>query len=994
MLLRRTWIICFFISFLTVQAQQVKKQRANPTLITSASSFSKITPLANRKLIPEKERIGPINPKLKGANQIVPGKGLPKGQDPLLSKQKSNSVLRSTKFPILTFESNSSDRSPTDPTGAVGPNHYVTAKNSAFAIFDKNGNTLIPSTGLENIFPRENLGDPIVFYDSFADRFVITQFSNSPNGFLVAVSQSPDPVNDGWYTYRFETGSFPDYTKFSIWSDGYYITANKNQGQQQTSEVVYVIEREKMLLGEPNIKLLGFPLPGARINGFYSPAGFNAMGTLLPPNGDARIIYFQDDAWQGVDNDALKLWKISPNWLNPNTSTIEEAEELSVSNGTISPFDSTFDGGSFSNLPQPGTEGDDIDVLQGAVMYATNYRRFCEYNSVLLNFAVDIDDRANSDNIAAIRWYELRQSADGEPWSVYQEGTYTSPNGKSAWCGSMAMDIYGNIGMGYTTMGTTANGANQNSFAAIQYTGRLADDPLGVMTFAETTIVEGTDIQRNGAQRYGDYAQLTVDPVDDLTFWHTAEYFQNSGNNARNIVGVFKIATEKANDVGVVEVTNPSEAVFTTSETITVTVKNFGTEPQSNFAISYTVNGSPAVEEIFTGTINPGESLPFSFATTADLTQEINYEIIVETNLLSDETIANDCASIIVKNLFNNDVGVVDLLSPIANSSFTANEVIVIELFNYGGSPQTDIPVFYQINSGVIISEVFTGTLMPGSRVTYAFSQTADLSNFGTYEFVLGTTLATDEDTTNNNILRILEYRQCTPTSNCAQFGDGITFFSLSNINNTNITCGSGYEDYTNLNINLDRAVGVYNLVVRTGFAQGDAERMSVWIDFNDNTIFEDEERIISNQVLSEENTDLSFPFLVPQQANLGNHTLRIRAGDTSSNTGADLNDPCGSMQFGTTHDYTVVIGENTTPTTDLIVVYQENDQYLITMNDSNAPNNLRIYIYTITGQVIATNILIKDVNGRFVYALDMSYASTGIYFVTLGDKQKKFIVL
>ncbi len=87
------------------------------------------------------------------------------------------------------------------------------------------------------------MGDPIVMYDPFADRFFISQFFS--NGFLIAVSQGPNPVNSGWYTYQYPTNSFPDYPKFSVWSDGYYITANKDQSSASTSEVVFVIERDK-----------------------------------------------------------------------------------------------------------------------------------------------------------------------------------------------------------------------------------------------------------------------------------------------------------------------------------------------------------------------------------------------------------------------------------------------------------------------------------------------------------------------------------------------------------------------------------------------------------------------------------------------------------------------------------------------------------------------------------------------------------------------------
>ncbi|WP_324181529.1 GEVED domain-containing protein [Aquimarina gracilis] len=988
-------LVFVFTCFVTIGFSQKspKKEIKKATYISKAVYVKDISPLKGKDLIKGKPRKGNINPRRTDGNKIVPGKGS-KGPDPLVKRQKSSQGLRVSKAISLTFEANTSTFSPSDPTGAVGPNHYVSAKNFEFAIHDRAGVEVMASVSLENLFPGESLGDPIVFYDSFADRFVVTQFSNTPNGFLVAVCKGSDPVNDGWFTYRFNTGSFPDYTKFSIWSDGYYVTANKDQNSLQNDEVVFVIERDKMLKGDENAKMVGFPLPGARIGGFYSPASFNAIGNTLPPDGDARIIYYQDDAWQGVTEDALKLWTINVDWVNLAESTIAESEELTVSGGDISAFDTTFDGGSFGNLPQPGS-GQDIDVLQGAVMYATNYRRFCDYNAVVLNFAVDIDDRQDSDNVSGIRWYELRQNGDGQPWTVYQEGTYTSTDGKSAWCGSMAMDIFGNIGMGYSTIGTTANLATEDSFVSIRYTGRLVDDPLGTMTFPEETIAIGTGINNTNQNRYGDYAQLTVDPVDDQTFWHIAEYFQDIDDNARNVVGVFKIAPDVASDVGVIRVENPVDAVLTTEETITVTIKNFGSSVQTDIPVSYSINGGAPVNELFAGPLNPGKTASFSFAATADLTAERTYNITAETNTTTDITPENDCATTDVKNLFANDVGVTALISPLTEGQFSSEEEIIITIFNYGGSAQSNIPVSYSINGGETISEVFTGTLASLESVSYTFTQGADLLQFGEYSFEIGTVLSGDEDATNNNITTTVVNALCAPTSDCAQFGDGITSFKLANVTNSPIGCNTGYEDFTgDFTIELEQSIE-YTLTVQSGFADDNgAERFSVWIDFNDNNTFEASEIIFDNVIISEIDTDLGFNFTLDDEAAPGNHLFRIRAGDTNTNSGAPLSDPCGSMQFGSTHDYTVnIVNESTGPdpdtTTELIVVSEPENQFVITKTDTNAADEERIYVFNISGQIVASNLLKKDGNGTFTYELDMSYAKSGIYFVRLGSSKR-----
>jgi hypothetical protein len=130
----------------------------------------------------------------------------------------------------------------------------------------------------------------------------------------------------------------------------------------------------------------------------------------------------QDDAWAGVSADHLKIWTINVNWSVPANSTISSPQIINTQ-----PFDGLFDGGSFSNLPQPS--GGDIDALQATIMYMAQYRRFPTYNSAVFNFVVDLN---GADNYSGIRWYELRQSNDGAPWTIHQEGTYAQPGGHSA----------------------------------------------------------------------------------------------------------------------------------------------------------------------------------------------------------------------------------------------------------------------------------------------------------------------------------------------------------------------------------------------------------------------------------------------------------------------------------------------------------------------------------------------------------------------------------
>ena len=66
--------------------------------------------------------------RMRGA-KIVPGKGLPKGNDPLVNFE-AKSVKKQTRDPILTFQSTTSTATPGDPTGEIGRDYYLASWNS------------------------------------------------------------------------------------------------------------------------------------------------------------------------------------------------------------------------------------------------------------------------------------------------------------------------------------------------------------------------------------------------------------------------------------------------------------------------------------------------------------------------------------------------------------------------------------------------------------------------------------------------------------------------------------------------------------------------------------------------------------------------------------------------------------------------------------------------------------------------------------------------
>ena len=151
---------------------------------------------------------------------------------------------------------------PPDPSGDVGPNHYVQMVNVRTQIWDKNGVSLAGPfnninfwAGLPGPWSGTNDGDPIVLYDEIADRWMVSQFAlpNYPNGpfyILIAVSTTPDPTGT-YYQYAYSFPDMPDYPKFGIWPDGYYMSANTFPSGSLNYLGTYatVFDRNAMLAG-------------------------------------------------------------------------------------------------------------------------------------------------------------------------------------------------------------------------------------------------------------------------------------------------------------------------------------------------------------------------------------------------------------------------------------------------------------------------------------------------------------------------------------------------------------------------------------------------------------------------------------------------------------------------------------------------------------------------------------------------------------------------
>ncbi|MCC7318087.1 MAG: hypothetical protein IT219_06105, partial [Bacteroidales bacterium] len=635
------------------------------------------------------------------------------------------------------------------------------------------------------------------------------------------------------------------------------------------------------------------------------------------------------------------------------------------------PFISVFDGGSFSNRPQPS--GPDQDVLQATIMNQAQYRRFPGYNSAVFNFVVDTD--GSNAELAGIRWYELRQTTDGEPWEIYQEGTYTSPyNNKDAFSGSMAMDGYGNIGMGYTTVSSTEK-------IAIYYTGRFASDPLGQMTVDETLLAQG--LSNNPSSRLADYVHLTVDPSNDKTFWHIAEYFKSG---RKDVVGAFQIASDFSYDVGVSAISSPNDGILTNEESVTVSLFNYGMEGQRDIPVFYQVDNGAWTYEIFADTLPPASAIEYTFAAKADLsTPGQTYTLRVGTDLLNDEARFNDTLVKQVMHLSTNDIGVVGILSPVSGTGLSESEDVTINITNFGTATLTNFEASYLMNDN-LVTETVPGPLAMEQSLEFTFQQGVSFPALGEYTLKAFTSLGGDVNNINDTITSLIVKSNCQPGSNCS-YGDGLRLFRFNNINNPSTCSEDGYNDFTDQVAILEQNE-TYELELTTGYGN---QNIRVWIDYNDNFVFESDELIVDNLVLGAGQTTGTFNALVnvsiPETATLGEHLLRAK-----TNWNAPVpNDACESTQYGETEDYKVNIGIYTDLNSRLINDSELNiktvghNRFEVTMASDQLKETLVLSLHNILGTKLVEN-RIDNINGSYTYPLDLSYAKPGVYVLRLGN--------
>jgi PKD repeat protein len=480
-------------------------------------------------------------------------------------------------------------------------------------------------------------------------------------------------------------------------------------------------------------------------------------------------------------------------------------------------------------------------------------------------------------------------------------------------------------------------------------------------------IANGTQVNPN--TRYGDYAQMTIDPNDDLTFWSIGEYF-NGGR--KNHVGVFQITP--LSPIAQFSASTTSPIV---NQTVTFT------DLTSNSPTSWAWSFNPGTVTYVGGTSAASQNPQVQFTAMGNYTVTLNVsnsygsDSEIKSNFINVDYCypqhsfgsgSGDYISLVQLGTINNATGAAfsppyryysELSTDLPRSS---THTITLSPGSYGGTNTMAVFIDYNKNGLFESSEKLGNVTSFGAFSTATITFTVpDNAQLGTTRMRVRETYANSDidpcvdlgygETEDYNV-NILPVQYCTPTYiNGSIEGDYISLVQLGSINNaTGASPNPYYTYYSSMSTDLSPG-SAYTITLSPGtFSFGN--NISVWIDYDQNGVFESYEKLGNVDIPATPATG-TISFTVPVNAPAGVTRMRVREV-------FNLNDfdPCSSNYYGETEDYNVNILpiEYCTPT--YITGSGEGDYIsLVQLGTINNPSDAAPFPYYTYYNTMSTNL-------------------------------------
>jgi len=446
---------------------------------------------------------------------------------------------------VASFQGNNQTSGiPPDPCIAVGPNHIMHLVNSSFRISDKRGNTIKTinaSSWYSSVLSNNGAFDPRVFYDSYAQRWVMVWDSENDAAqtgyFLVSVSDDDNPIGT-WFNWALPSnrygstlsGTWQDHETAGYDSRAYYIT-----GRHFGFVSGYFGNAVRIL---PKAQFLG-PTPGP-------------------------ISWW--DFWALRDNFGLDVDQIRPSLMLSEPNEFYLVGPPSVTSGSyFALFRITNPLGTpaiacahipvvaWSDAPNAGQLGGGTGIETGGsnVFHEPVYR----------DSSLWVTHSVNNGGYAAVRYLRINPTTN-----TAVEDVAFGAFGFWYFYPALAVDKDKNLAITFSRSGDT-------QYTGAYFTWRLNTDPPGLRP-AETMRAGAGNyvVLGEGRNRWGDYMGAALDPADQNNIWMFTEYAAATNNFGNWVHGVrlvpysgSRVFLDRTSiDYGLLEVGNASDTVAVT----------------------------------------------------------------------------------------------------------------------------------------------------------------------------------------------------------------------------------------------------------------------------------------------------------------------------------------------------------------------------------------------------------------------------------------------
>jgi hypothetical protein len=389
--------------------------------------------------------------------------------------------------------------SPGDPTGATGPTRVVAAANVHVAVYDRTGNELLPPTRLRQIAATtQQETDPKVFYDPYADEFVLTFLTYDASEGYIHVVAIPSATAEDTTTWcdthmvgdQFDNGrhEFADYPSVGFTQSRVVVTTNNFGFNNGPFRYAQVVSMQKSELYEPTctqpvtIAVAG----GAATNDPDGTKAFTLQAATAA--GTAPTDQYLVSLEPKPSSAKLVLWRVRV--TNGDVSIANTA--VGVKRVGLPPF-----GLQCHSTNDPDTWWDTGDLRLTSA--------FFDGDTGLLYAATSVGGNAGGGAPeSVIRWYEAEPKAPFGTSTLVREGTVKAANRDAAWP-ALATNDAGALFLTYARAGSAQ--------CLSVYSATV---PAGTGTAASAALVAAGEARyefSNGVERWGDFSAANRDPV-------------------------------------------------------------------------------------------------------------------------------------------------------------------------------------------------------------------------------------------------------------------------------------------------------------------------------------------------------------------------------------------------------------------------------------------------------------------------------------------------